>query len=58
MKYKIEVKEILRRVVEVEAGSASEALIKVGQDYSKGEIVLDYNDFVGYGIKECEEDKQ
>ena len=57
MKYKIEVKEILRRVVEVEADNASDALIKVGQDYSKGEIVLDSSDFVEYGIKEYEGEK-
>lgn len=58
MKYKIKVEEILRRVVEVEADSASEALIKVGQDYSKGEIVLDSSDFVEYGIKEFEEENK
>jgi len=56
MKYKIEVTETLQRIITVEADSLSNALIQVGQEYSKGEIVLDSADFVGYEINVIKED--
>lgn len=56
MKYKVELTETLKRIVEVEADNASDALIKVGLQYSCGEIVLDSSDFVGYEIKEHKEE--
>jgi hypothetical protein len=52
VKYQIEITETLQKVVEVEARSLSEAITKVATDYSKGEIVLDAMDFVGYEIKD------
>lgn len=44
--FKIEVQEFLSRVVEVEAESRDEAILKINEDYEKTKIVLDYNDFV------------
>lgn len=51
-KFSIEIEEILQRVEEVEAKDIEEALEKVEEKYSKDEIVLDYNDFKGYEIRE------
>lgn len=45
-KYRIEVQELLSRVIEVEAESSNEAISKINFLYEKAEIVLDYNDFV------------
>lgn len=53
MKYKIEVTEMLQRVVEVDARDLTEAISKVGKDYDAGGIILDSMDFVGYSIKEA-----
>ena len=44
-KYRIEVLEILSRIVEVEASDAKEAIEKVRQEYRKCEIVLDDSDY-------------
>ncbi|MGN0804385.1 MAG: DpnD/PcfM family protein [Candidatus Coproplasma sp.] len=55
MTFKIEITETLQKVVEVEAKTLSEALTTVGQDYDKGEIVLDSMDFVKYEIKQLKE---
>ncbi len=46
MIYQIEVKEVLNRIVEVEAESRDEALAKVEESYNNEEIVLDSNDCV------------
>jgi hypothetical protein len=43
--FKIEIQELLARVVEVQADSIQEAFSKVNEQYKKAEIVLDYNDF-------------
>lgn len=54
--YKIEVTETLRKVVEIEAESLSEAIVIAGSNYECGVIFLDTtDDFVGYGIKEYTE---
>lgn len=54
--YKIEVTETLRKVVEIEAESLSEAIVIAGSNYECGVISLDTtDDFVGYGIKEYTE---
>ena len=45
--FKIEIQELLARVVEIEADNKNEAISKVNELYKKAEIVLDYNDFVG-----------
>lgn len=44
--FKIEVQELLARVVEVEAESTIDAVSIINEQYRKTEIVLDYNDFV------------
>jgi hypothetical protein len=44
--FKIEIQELLARVIEVQAENATEAFSKVNELYFKTEIVLDYNDFV------------
>lgn len=43
--YDIEVKEILTRVVSVEANNIEEAIDNVVDMYNREEIVLDYDDF-------------
>lgn len=44
--FKIEVKETLSRIIEIEAVSEIEAYLKVKKMYRNEEIVLDENDFV------------
>jgi hypothetical protein len=44
--FKIEVKETLSRIIEIEASSKDEALLKIEELYRKQEIVLDADDFV------------
>ena len=45
MKYKIEILETLRRVVEVDAKNEEEAMDKVGRMYYNSDIVLGADDF-------------
>ena len=45
MKYKVNVEELLSRIVEVEADSDEEAEDKVREMYMNEEIVLDASDF-------------
>ena len=47
MKYQVEIEEVLRRVVEIEADSADDAENKVLELYHKSEIILDAGDFIG-----------
>ena len=47
MKYKVEIEEVLRKVVEIEANSADEAENKVLESYRNADIVLDAGDFIG-----------
>ena len=58
MKFKIEITETLQRIVEVEANNLSEAISKVADTYDNEEIVLDYNDLVGFSIKEAADEKR
>lgn len=51
-KFQIEIEEILQRVEEVEANDLEEALEKTEEKYDQEKIVLDYNDFKGYEIRE------
>ena len=53
MKYKVEIEEILRRAVEVEAASKDEAEDKVQQLYRDCEIVLTADDFIGESTIKC-----
>ncbi|MBK7986880.1 MAG: DpnD/PcfM family protein [Ignavibacteria bacterium] len=53
--FKIEVKETLSRIIEIEANSEDEAYLKVKGMYRNEEIVLDENDFVDTDFIEIED---
>lgn len=55
MKYQIEIEEILQKVVEVEAESLSDAIVKVTKDYHDGEIELDAMDLKEWTVEEYKE---
>lgn len=44
--FKIEVKETLSRIIEIEANSDDEAFSKIKELYKKEEIVLDAEDYI------------
>lgn len=48
--YQIEVTETSARTITVTASDEDDAVRKVKEDYSNGDIVLDYTDFVDYNI--------
>lgn len=50
--FKIEIKELLSRFIEVEADSIEEAISKVRVKYEKQDIVLDSEDFITTEIGE------
>lgn len=50
IKFKIEITEILQRIVEIEAESVDIAIETATQKYKSEEIVLDWNDFIEYRI--------
>ena len=50
--YKIEIQELLSRIIEIEAPSAEEAIDKAREMYRAEEIVLDADDWVGTEIDE------
>lgn len=53
MKYKVEIEEILRRTVEVEALSQDDAEMQVRQLYRDCKIILDADDFTGESAIKC-----
>lgn len=53
--FKIEVKETLSRIIEVDANSEVEAFSKVQDLYNKEEIVLDADDYVETEFLKLEE---
>ena len=53
MKYSVEIKEVLRRKIIVEAENESEAEAKASDIYEKCEVVLDENDFCGEPDIKC-----
>ena len=53
--YKIEIDELLQRVVEIEAENVNEAISKAKEKYRKEEYVLDENDFKGVEFSEYED---
>lgn len=55
MIYKIEITEILQKVVKVEADTVEEALGKVEDKYCRAEIILDADDMKDYTIEEFQE---
>lgn len=46
MKYKIEIKETLSRIIEIEAESEVEAIRKVKDDYYEEKVVLNSEDCI------------
>lgn len=50
--YKIEIKETLSRIIEIQAPSTEEAIDKAREMYRAEEIVLDGDDWVGTEIDE------
>ncbi len=50
--YKIEIQELLSKIIEIEAPSAEEAIDKAREMYSAEEIVLDWDDYVSTEIDE------
>ena len=53
--YSIEISEILKRVIKINADSIKNALIIANEKYSKEEIVLSENDFETFSIDVVEE---
>lgn len=53
MKYQIEVEEILRRIVEIEAENPEEAEGKVRALYTSCDVVLEATDFIGEPSFRC-----
>jgi len=53
--FKIEVKETLSRIIEIEASSYDEAYLKVKEMYNSEEIVLDTEDYIDTEFLEFEE---
>ncbi len=56
MIHKVNIREILERQIEVDAGSAEEALLITKSRYDNGDIVLDSEDFMGVKIEELRPD--
>ena len=50
-RYKVEIMEILRHVVEVEAGNQQMAEQMVDDRWKAGEYILDADNFAGVGFK-------
>lgn len=56
-KYKFNIEEILNKEVTVEAEGFDQAMKIINKLYRDEEIVLDYDDFVGYTINYINEEK-
>ena len=56
-KYRFNIEEILNKEVTVEAEDFEQAMKIINKLYRDEEIVLDYNDFVGYTINYINEEK-
>ena len=56
-KYKFNIEEILNKEVTVEADDFEQAMKIINKLYRDEEIVLDYDDFVGYTINYINEEK-
>lgn len=50
--YKIEIEEVLQRIVEIKANSLDEAIDIAQNRYSNQEYVLDYQDYKGVEFSE------
>ena len=56
-KYRFNIEEILNKEVTVEAEDFDQAMKIINKLYRDEEIVLDYDDFVGYTINYITEEK-
>lgn len=56
-KYRFNIEEILKKEVTVEAEDFDQAIKIINKLYRDEEIVLDYDDFVGYTINYINEEK-
>ena len=56
-KYKFNIEEVLNKEVTVEAESFEKAMKKINNLYKDEEIVLDYEEFIGYTINYINEEK-
>ena len=56
-KYRFNIEEILNKEVTVEAEDFEQAMKIINKLYRYEEIVLDYDDFVGYTINYINEEK-
>ncbi|MEI3367871.1 MAG: DpnD/PcfM family protein [Clostridium sp.] len=56
-KYRFNIEEILNKEVTVEAEDFDQAMKIINKLYRDEEIVLDYDDFVGYTINYINEEK-
>ena len=56
-KHKFNIEEVLNKEVIVEAESFEKAMKKINNLYKDEEIVLDYEDFIGYTINYINEEK-
>ena len=54
MKIKVEVTEILQRIVEVDADDVKDAIDKVEELYKNEDIILDYSDYISTEFKVVE----
>lgn len=52
MTFKIEIREVLSRIVEIEAATPEQAIELATTQYKDGEIVLDFNDYIEHEISE------
>ena len=57
IKYRFNIEEILNKEVTVEAEDFEQAMKIINKLYRDEEIVLDYDDFVGYTINYINEEK-
>ena len=56
-KYRFNIEEILNKEVTVDVENLEEAMKIINKLYRDEEIVLDYDDFVGYTINYIDEEK-
>lgn len=56
-KYRFNIEEILNKEVTVEADDFEQAMKIINKLYRDEEIILDYDDFVGYTINYINEEK-
>ncbi|GIV27270.1 MAG: hypothetical protein KatS3mg027_1084 [Bacteroidia bacterium] len=54
--FKIEIKEVLSRIIEIKANSLDEAITKTREMYRNEEIILDSSDYVSTDIEEYKDE--